>query len=92
MESLIRYFLGALMILSFVLGGIFMIEEMRRGWNSQWQDINLIHGNQTYERALEHFFAEVDAFSGGQAQEDDQTMVVLRAADAVPLDGVSSNG
>ena len=44
------------------------------------------------ERALEHFFAEVDAFSGGQAQEDDQTMVVLRAADAVPLDGASTIG
>ena len=44
------------------------------------------------ERALAHFFAEVDAFSGGQAQEDDQTMVVLRAADAVPLGGVSSLG
>ena len=44
------------------------------------------------ERAIERFFAEVDAFSGGRFQEDDQTMVVLRAADTVPVGDVSSVG
>jgi len=42
--------------------------------------------------AIERFFAEVDAFSGGRSQEDDQTMVVLRAADTVPVGDVSSVG
>ena len=44
------------------------------------------------ERAIERFFAEVAAFSGGRSQEDDQTMIVLRVADTVPVGDVSRFG